>query len=166
MYIGGMGVIVRMGILGRMIEWLGEAQLARLGMVALAAGLALVAAIHSYGMMILSLTLMPIGTAFIFPSITAMLSRVVRSSERGLYMGVQHTFGGISRVLFPLATGYTMDRVGLGFPYVVAGIMVAATLLLTVSLEQYAQTPDSPLPPEMTITTETAVTPPTAQTTT
>lgn len=168
MYIGGMGVIVRMGILGRMIEWLGEAQLARVGMVALAAGLALVAAIHSYGMMILSLTLMPIGTAFIFPSITAMLSRVVRSSERGLYMGVQHTFGGISRVLFPLATGYTMDRVGLGFPYVVAGIMVAATLLLTVSLEKYAQTPDtaSALDVAMTQTSETPITPPATPATT
>jgi MFS family permease len=112
--------------------------------------------------MILSLTLMPIGTAFIFPSITAMLSRVVRSSERGLYMGVQHTFGGVSRVLFPLATGYSMDRLGVGFPYVVAGIMVAATLLLTVSLEQYAQIPDSPSAVDiaMTQTSETPITPP------
>jgi multidrug resistance protein len=47
MYIGGIGVIVRTGILGRMIEWLGEARLCRLGLVLLAAGLALVAAIHS-----------------------------------------------------------------------------------------------------------------------
>ncbi|MEO7502178.1 MAG: MFS transporter, partial [Gemmatimonadaceae bacterium] len=105
MYLGGIGVIVRTGILGRMLEWLGEAKLCRLGLVLLASGLALVAAIHSYPVLFLSLTLMPLGTAFIFPAVTAMLSRVVSNSERGLYMGVQHTFGGLSRVSFPLATG-------------------------------------------------------------
>ncbi len=141
MYLGGVGVIVRTGMLGRMIEWLGEARLCRLGLVLLAAGLALVAAITSYPMMFLSFTLMPLGTAFIFPAVTAMLSRVVSKAERGLYMGVQHTFGGISRVSFPLATGYAMDRMGKGVPYVVAGVLVLLTLLLTFSMERYAEPP-------------------------
>jgi multidrug resistance protein len=139
MYLGGVGVIVRTGILGRMIEWFGEARLCRLGLVLLAAGLALVAAITSYPMMFLSFTLMPLGTAFIFPAVTAMLSRVVTKAERGLYMGVQHTFGGISRVSFPLATGFAMDRMGKGVPYVVAGALVLATVLLTFSMEKYAE---------------------------
>jgi multidrug resistance protein len=141
MYLGGVGVIVRTGILGRMIEWLGEARLCRLGLVLLAAGLALVAAINSYPMMFLSFTLMPLGTAFIFPAVTAMLSRVVSKAERGLYMGVQHTFGGISRVSFPLATGWAMDRMGKGVPYVVAGVLVFLTLILTSSMERYAEPP-------------------------
>jgi len=152
MYLGGIGVIVRTGILGRMIEWLGEARLCRLGLVLLAAGLALVAAIHSYPILFLSFTLMPLGTAFIFPAVTAMLSRVVSKSERGLYMGVQHTFGGISRVSFPLATGYAMDRLGKGVPYVVAGGLVLLSLALTTSMERYAEPPAStPKPsPELT----------------
>jgi multidrug resistance protein len=141
MYLGGVGVVVRTGLLGRMIEWLGEARLCRLGLVLLAAGLALVAAINSYPMMFLSFTLMPLGTAFIFPAVTAMLSRVVSKAERGLYMGVQHTFGGISRVSFPLATGFAMDRMGKGVPYVVAGVLVLMTLILTTSMERYAEPP-------------------------
>ena len=138
MYLGGMGVFVRAGILGRMIEWLGEARLTRLGLVLLAAGLALVAAVHSYLTLVVALTLMPLGTAFLFPCVTAMLSRVVPKRHRGLYMGVQHTFGGVSRVVFPLAAGLAMDRVGLGFPFVVAGVLVLSTLLLTTSMERYA----------------------------
>jgi multidrug resistance protein len=141
MYLGGVGVIVRTGVLGRMIEWLGEARLCRLGLVLLAAGLALVAAINSYPVMFLSFTLMPVGTAFIFPAVTAMLSRVVSKSERGLYMGVQHTFGGISRVSFPLATGWAMDRMGKGVPYVVAGVLVLLSVALTGSMERYAEPP-------------------------
>jgi multidrug resistance protein len=138
MYLGGMGVIVRAGILGRMIEWLGEARLTRLGLVLLALGLALVAAVHSYLTLIVALTLMPLGTAFVFPCVTAMLSRVVPKRHRGLYMGVQHTFGGISRVVFPLAAGVAMDHLGLGFPFVVAGVLVLSTLLLTTSMERFA----------------------------
>ncbi len=138
MYLGGMGVFVRAGILGRMIEWLGEARLARLGLVLLALGLALVAAVHSYPTLLVALTLMPLGTAFVFPCVTAMLSRVVPKQHRGLYMGVQHTFGGVSRVVFPLAAGVAMDHLGLGFPYVIAGVLVLATLALTTSMEEYA----------------------------
>jgi multidrug resistance protein len=138
MYLGGMGVVVRAGILGRMIEWLGEARLTRLGLVLLAAGLASVAAVHSYLTLLVALTLMPLGTAFVFPCVTAMLSRVVPNRHRGLYMGVQHTFGGVSRVVFPLAAGVAMDHLGLGVPFVLAGVLVLATLLLTTSMEEYA----------------------------
>jgi multidrug resistance protein len=145
MYLGGMGFLVRSLILGRMIEVLGEARLARLGLILLGLGLALVSAIRSYPMVILSFTLMPLGTAFIFPSITAMLSRVVPKSRRGLYMGVQQTFGGVSKVAFPIATGLAMDHLGLGLPFIVAGILVTATLVLTASIEQHAL-PPAPAP--------------------
>ncbi len=139
MYIGGIGVIVRTGILGRMIEWLGEAKLARLGLILLAAGLVLVSRIFTYPVAVLAMTLMPLGTAFTFPCITAMLSRVVPSKQRGLYMGVQHTFGGISRGAFPLAAGYAMDLFGKGLPFAFAGVMVVGSLLLTMSMERYAE---------------------------
>jgi multidrug resistance protein len=145
MYLGGMGVVVRAGILGRMIEWLGEVRLTRLGLVLLATGLALIAAVHSYLTLAIALTLMPLGTAFVFPCVTAMLSRVVPKRHRGLYMGVQHTFGGVSRVIFPLAAGIAMDHLGLGFPYVVAGVLVLSTLLLTTSMEQYAPSRAAPV---------------------
>jgi len=145
MYLGGMGVVVRAGVLGRMIEWLGEVRLTRLGLVLLATGLALIAAVHSYLTLAIALTLMPLGTAFVFPCVTAMLSRVVPKRHRGLYMGVQHTFGGVSRVVFPLAAGVTMDHLGLGFPYVVAGVLVLSTLLLTTSMEQYAPSRAAPV---------------------
>ncbi|HEX6628122.1 MAG TPA: MFS transporter, partial [Gemmatimonadaceae bacterium] len=145
MYLGGMGVVVRAGILGRMIEWLGEVRLTRLGLLLLATGLALIAAVHSYLTLAIALTLMPLGTAFVFPCVTAMLSRVVPKRHRGLYMGVQHTFGGVSRVVFPLAAGVAMDHLGLGFPYVVAGVLVLSTLLLTTSMEQYAPSRAAPV---------------------
>lgn len=139
MYLGGMGVIIRTSVLGRLIERIGEPRVARLGLVLLGAGLASVAMIRSYPTMLIALTLMPMGTAFVFPCTTAMLSRVVPVRQRGLYMGVQHTFGGVSRVAFPLIVGYAMDVFGKGIPFVFAGAMVLATVLLTFSMESYTQ---------------------------
>jgi MFS family permease len=144
MYFGAMGVLVRAGLLGTVVSKLGEARLARLGLVLLSAGLGLISVAHSYLMTIVAITLMPLGTAFLFLCVTALLSRVVPSRERGLYMGVQQTYGGISRVAFPVLAGFLIDRFGTGSPYAVAAVLVAATLLITAPLERY-MAPKEPL---------------------
>jgi MFS family permease len=64
------------------------------------------------------------------------LSRVVPSSERGLYMGVQQTFGGAARVIFPVVYGFLFDRV-MGLPFLLAAVLVAATILLGLGMESY-----------------------------
>jgi len=134
MYLGGMGVVVRALVLGRAVDRLGEARLARLGIVILAAGLTATGVGHGSAALAAGFTLMPLGTAFLFPCVTGLLSRMVPGPERGLYMGVQHTFGGVSRVAFPIAAGLLIDRFGVGVPFWLAGALVLATLPLTRSI--------------------------------
>jgi MFS family permease len=131
MYLGAMGVIVRTLVLGRMVDALGEPRLARLGVVLLAAGLVATGLAHGPLLLFVGFTLMPLGTAFLFPCVTGLLSGAVRTAERGLFMGVQHTFGGVSRVIFPIGAGVLIDRFDVGVPYWVAGLCVLATLPLT-----------------------------------
>jgi MFS family permease len=133
MYLGGMGVVVRAAILGRAVDRLGEIGLARLGVVLLAAGLGATGLAHDMVLMGAAFTLMPLGTAFLFPCVTGLLSRVVPARQRGLYMGVQHTFGGVSRVAFPVAAGLLMDRYGVGVPFLGSALLVLLTLPLTRS---------------------------------
>jgi len=85
----------------------------------------------------LAVALIPLGTAFTFPCVTSLLSRVVPSSERGLYMGVQQTFGGAARVFFPVVYGFLFDRV-ITLPFFLASVLVAATILLGLGMESYA----------------------------
>ena len=139
MYLGGMGVVVRALVLGRAVDRLGEARLARLGIVILAAGLIATGAARGSAMLAAGFTLMPLGTAFLFPCVTGLLSRAVPGAERGLYMGVQHTFGGVSRVAFPIAAGLLMDRFGVGVPFWLAGVLVLASLPLTRSIGTRAE---------------------------
>ncbi|MBA3890633.1 MAG: MFS transporter, partial [Gemmatimonadaceae bacterium] len=67
---------------------------------------------------------------------TSLLSRATPSHERGLYMGVQQTFGGVSRVIFPILGGLAFDRI-IELPFVVGGGLVLATMLLANRVEVY-----------------------------
>jgi multidrug resistance protein len=144
MYFGAMGVVARAGLLGWVVGRLGEARLSRLGILLLAAGLALLSLAHNYPVLIVSMTLMPLGTAFLFPCVTGLLSQVVPGADRGLYMGVQQTFGGVSRVVFPVAAGLIMDELGRGVPFAVAAALVLVTLPLTGAMGTYAPVATAP----------------------
>ncbi len=117
--------------LGPPVDRWGESRLARAGILALTGGLTFVGLGETLLPIAIGFTLMPIGTACLFPSITALLSEAVRRSQRGYYLGVQQTFGGVTRVMFPILAGAAMDSVGIGTPFVLAGMLVLLSLPLT-----------------------------------
>ena len=161
-YIGVLSMVTRAVILGWALDKFGEARLSRIGQSLLALGLASVPFMHRWGdpaaisarlggflpvsavavlpyiPLALAIALLPLGTAFTFPCVTAMLSRVIPSTERGLYMGVQQTFGGIARVLFPIGAGWAFDRFP-ELPFLVSSGLVAGTILLGLGMEEYTR---------------------------
>jgi len=161
-YIGCISVLARALVLGPAVDKFGEARLSRIGQTLLAAGLAAMPFMHRLadpaaladklgGMLpvsaiaflpflplALAVALLPLGTAFTFPCVTALLSRVIPSSERGLYMGVQQTFGGTARVLFPILAGWAFDRFP-ELPFLMSAALVAGTILLGLGMEEYTK---------------------------
>ncbi len=83
-----------------------------------------------------AIALIPLGTAFTFPCVTALLSRVIPSNERGLYMGVQQTFGGLARVIFPAIAGLAYGWY-LPLPFFISASLVAGTIALGWGMEAY-----------------------------
>ncbi len=139
MYIGVISVVTRAAILGPVVDRIGEARLWRYGTVTFALGLALIPLTNNYLTFALAVALVPLGTAFTFPCITALLSRVISRHERGLYMGVQQTFGGVARVIGPLWAGWAYDHLGVGVPFWTGALAVMATLLLGARMGSYAE---------------------------
>jgi multidrug resistance protein len=154
-YIGVISVLTRALILGRAVDYFGEVRLSRIGLILLTVGLATVPFVHRifspvvhgngglaavlpYLPLAAVVALLPLGTAFTFPCVTALLSRVIPSHERGLYMGVQQTFGGVARVAFPIIAGFLFDRV-VELPFLVAAALVAGTLYLGVGMEGFVR---------------------------
>jgi multidrug resistance protein len=159
-YIGIISVLTRALILGWAVDKFGEAKLSRLGQVLLATGLAAMPFMHRmtdpaafaqqlggilpvsavrllpFLPLALAVALLPLGTAFTFPCVTALLSRVIPSNERGLYMGVQQTFGGTARVVFPILAGWAFDRHP-ELPFLASATLVAGTILLGLGMEGF-----------------------------
>jgi MFS family permease len=134
-YVGAIAVVTRAGILGKMVERYGEAQLARIGLAFLATGLATLPIARGYFMLAIAVALIPLGTAFTFPCVTSMLSRVISSRERGLYMGVQQTFGGLARVIIPLWAGFSYDHFGKNVPLFTSAALVLGTIMLGFGID-------------------------------
>lgn len=135
-YIGALNVVFRVLVLGWVVDRLGEARTMRLGAGALALGLFLLPLTSTLPMLALAIALMPLGTSLTFPSVTALLSRVVGNHERGMYMGVQQTFGGFGRVLYPLWAGWAWDVLGMHEPFWTSAAIVAGTILLSLGMER------------------------------
>ena len=138
-YTGAISVLSRVLLLGRAVDALGEARLSRYGVALMAAGLALMPVAGSLPTLAVAVALLPLGAAFTFPCVTSLLSRVIGSHERGLYMGVQQTFGGISRGVFPLVFGVVFDTLGYRYSYWLAALVVFSTIFLGLGLDAYAK---------------------------
>ncbi|HKV51137.1 MAG TPA: MFS transporter [Gemmatimonadaceae bacterium] len=153
-YIGALNIVFRLLVLGWAVDTLGEMRTARFGATALALGLAVIpftAPVHiphlTYITIGFALALIPLGTALNFPCVTATLSRVVRDDDRGLYLGVQQTYGGLARVLYPLAAGAASDHFGVGAPFWLSALLVASTILMGGNLARYTRdTGEHPVP--------------------
>jgi MFS family permease len=162
MYSGAISVFTRVLLLGRMVDWLGEAKLSRLGLVLLAAGVVGMPLSQNLGTLAIAVALIPLGTAFTFPCVTALLSRVVSQRERGLYMGMQQTYGGVTRAIAPVLYGRAFDSIGVSSPYFFSSAIIAATLLLGFGLDRYTR-PELPVatedlpPPEVSTAAEVTV---------
>jgi MFS family permease len=138
-YNGVLNVAFRAFLLGRVVDTLGEARTNRLGIAVLASGLFLVPLTDGLLGLALATALLPLGATLTFPAVTAMLSQVVKDYERGMYMGVQQTYGGIVRVLYPFAAAWAWDHFVTDarggtlemVPFWMSAALVAAMLLVT-----------------------------------
>jgi hypothetical protein len=148
MYMGGLSIIFRLFLLGPAVDKFGEVRTARLGALCLGLGLALVPLTafvkltalpnFSWAPFAVLIALVPLGAALNFPSVTALLSRVVGENERGLYMGVQQTYGGIARVIYPLVAGVASDRLGEAAPFWISGGLVLTTIAMGSQLGRFS----------------------------
>jgi hypothetical protein len=54
--------------------------------------------------------------------VSALLSRVVPAADRGMYLGLQQTFGGFARIAAPNTFAFLYDHVGQALPFEVAAL--------------------------------------------
>jgi multidrug resistance protein len=154
-YVGGISVVMRAVLLGPAVRRFGEVGVMRLGTVLLSLGMlatplpSLISAqlvfavpLTSWSvplrMLALALVvlLVPIGTALLFPSTTALVSRCAPRSETGQVMGVQQAFGGVSRLLGPIWST-ALFGLDVRYPFWLAALLMMGGGFLTTRLRHH-----------------------------
>jgi MFS family permease len=126
LYIGGIGLLMRGGVLGRLVDRLGDVTVLRCGALSIALGQLLIPFAGSVPVLVAVMALVPIGTAMLFPATTAQVSRHAPPGHVGEFMGLQQALGGVSRVLGPVWAGFVFQHLGVPWPFWIAATLMAA----------------------------------------
>ncbi len=133
-YIGFLSIVMRAVVLGRLVDRFGETRVMRMGALTLAAGLLTIPLPESVFASAAFMSLVPIGTAMLFPSVSALVSHRAPAEELGQTLGVQQSFGGVSRVIAPLWSTAVYQSAGISIPFFIAGgvVLIVAVLAMRV----------------------------------
>ncbi len=130
MYVGGVSLIMRSLFLGPAVARLGERKAMRVGALGVALGMALVPFAGSIWTLCAAITLVPFGTALLFPTTTSLVSQRAEEGQTGMILGVQQSFGGVARMLGPILAGAVFQFVGIRWPFWLAAILMVFAYLM------------------------------------
>ncbi len=146
-YIGILSFVMRSMFLGPIVARIGETRTMQVGTSILVVGLLLYTVVSSTWMLVLIIPFVPVGTALLFPSTTALMSRATPKEELGTTMGVAQTFAGISRVAAPIAATIAFQRIGHTAPFYLAAGIVSLVGLMALRIEPLPiHTAETPVP--------------------
>ncbi len=140
-YVGALNFLMRALALGPIVRRLGEVGAIRLGTITLVTGLVLYPLVPTLWLLPLVMPLIPIGTALIFPSTTAMISKASDPASLGTTMGVAQSFAGGARVLAPVVSTAVFQRFGSSMPFYLAAAIVAGVGMLAFRLPETVRRP-------------------------
>jgi MFS family permease len=127
---GGVGVLMRLFAVGWFNDRFGEVRTMRLGAALYGLGYALLPLAASVPAFLLYQTLLPLGTALLFPANSALVSHRADQHEFGLMMGVQQALRGVASVLGPIWAGLAYQHLGPSVPFFACAVIIALALLM------------------------------------
>jgi DHA1 family tetracycline resistance protein-like MFS transporter len=108
----------------------GESGTLRIGLAVNAAGLALLAAVHSWWLLVPALLALVVGQGLAMPALTSSFAGRARPHRTGGVLGVQQSASGLARVVGPLVGGLVFDRLGAPAPYVGGALLMLVCVVL------------------------------------
>ncbi len=133
-YVASITMLARLFAIGPIVRRLGEIRTLRLGAAFLAVGYLLIPLSTDVWSFAAAVFWIPVGTALLFPSTTALVSRRVSEDEVGATLGVQQAYGGMARLTGPLWAGAAFQHWGPDAPMWIAGavMLVAVAVGFTI----------------------------------
>ena len=131
---GAVTVIVRGGLVGRVVGRLGETRTLRIGCLMLAGSVLAIPLAPSQSWIYVIVPCWALSTAALFPSIQSLMSQFARDHIQGSVMGAGQLAGGSGRVIGPLAAGLMFQAHSPELPFFFASALAAVALLMAFAL--------------------------------
>ena len=134
MFIGAIAVPLQGGLLGRLINSLGERRIILTGLLLSAIGMALLLNAYSFVTLTVYLTIAGVGNQLIRPTNASWISKQTRIGQ-GAAIGIMDAFLSLGRILGPLLGGWLYAKEA--YPYaVLSGILLITTFCLYIPLRR------------------------------
>lgn len=140
-YVGLIIAFVQGGLVRRLAPKLGEVKLARAGLLTTLPGFVLIGIAQTSGTLYLGLGFMAVGSAFVMPCLSSLVSRYCPADVQGLALGTFRSMGSLSRALGPILGALLYWRFGSAVPYFVATAFLLVPLGLALALPKPATHP-------------------------
>jgi nitrate/nitrite transporter NarK len=145
-FIGALSVVMRAIVLGWAVDKFGETRVMQVGATLLAFGLVAIPLPGTVMLTAFAMGLVPIGTALLFPTVSALVSHRTEPGEMGQTLGVQQAFGGVARVIAPIWATIVYQGFGINEPFFIAAGVVGFVSFLTYQVQPMVTPEASPEP--------------------
>ena len=133
-HVGLVLALVQGGLVRRLAPKIGEKNLALVGLLLLAGGLAGIAADAGNVSFWLSLTALAAGSGCSFPAFSSLVSLHAREEVQGEALGVFRALGALARAIGPFAASILYWKFGMGTPYWTGAIFLLLPFLIVLTI--------------------------------
>ena len=131
----GVGIVIAViqgGLIGRLANRFGEAQLIIQGSIALAIGMVLIPFAATLWVLVLAMVALAYGFSTLSPSLNSLISLQVDEENQGAIMGVTRSATTLARIVGPAWAGLLFSQLGKDWPYFVGGLVMLVVAGLSI----------------------------------
>jgi len=134
MFSGFIGAVVQLTLIGPLTKRLGEPTLLMTTVVAISAGLWLLAGATTIIMALVAMSLLSTAHSIFSPVSSSLVSRYAKPTERGMLLGLFQGVGGLGRVFGPAYAGVAFVQLGTGSPFWIGALLMLPCVFLAVAV--------------------------------
>ncbi|MGA8026861.1 MAG: MFS transporter [Bryobacteraceae bacterium] len=125
---GFLGMIMLGGVVGRMVKWIGDKNVVRLGFATSMLGYAAVGFTHTIPQLLAVIAFSSVGGAGLRPALTSLITQKAGRREQGVILGLTQSLTSVAQITAPVIAGILIDRHYLTTWAVWAGVLAGTAL--------------------------------------
>ena len=109
-YVGFLGIVLQGGLIGRLVKWLGELRLVRIGFLSATVGFAMIGFSYNVPELLVAAALSSFGTGVLRPALTSLITQRASREEQGVVLGLTQSLMSVAQIVAPAIAGFLIDH--------------------------------------------------------